>query len=223
MTASPNEGAPRFSILRQQMVRSQVRSRGIREPNVLKAMESVPREEFVPVHLREQAYEDCPLPIGFGQTISQPFTVAFMAEALQLTGAERVLEIGTGSGYGAAVLSCLAAQVHTIERISELGHAAVRRIRSLGYHNVLVHQSDGSLGLPDEAPFDAIVVTASALCLPRPYVEQLVEGGRVVMPVGPRDGQVLLRVTRCGDDIKTEDLGGFAFVPLIGEHGWRKA
>jgi protein-L-isoaspartate(D-aspartate) O-methyltransferase len=171
--------------------------------------------------LQKEAYGDWPLPIGFGQTISQPFTVAYMIEALKLHASERVLEIGTGSGYAAAVLSCVAADVHTIERIPELAEMAQKRLADLGFHNVQVHLANGTLGLPDHAPFDAIVVTAGAGALPEPYAEQLAEGGRIVIPIGAAPtSQTLFRYTRRGEQLHAEGLGEFAFVPLVGEHGW---
>jgi protein-L-isoaspartate(D-aspartate) O-methyltransferase len=179
-------------------------------------MQAVPREQFMPPDERASAYADRPAAIGFEQTISQPFTVAFMADALQLQGIEKVLEVGTGSGYGAAVLSRLTAFVHTIERIPQLAKAAAERLQSLGFDNVQVHCGDGSQGLPALAPFDAICVTAAAEEIPRPLVEQLAEGGRLLIPVGPSAWrQQMLRCTRRGGEIVMEDLGPFAFVPLI--------
>lgn len=210
-----------FSAQRKRMLNEHLIPRGITDPRVLNAMQRTPREEFVPAHLRRQAYADCPLPIGNDQTISQPYTVAFMAQSLQLGGTERVLEVGAGSGYAAAVLANLASQVHTIERIPELAAQAQRRLQRLGYDNVFVHAADGSLGLPDHAPFDAIIVAAGAAETPAPLVEQLADGGRLVIPVGGRAGQSMLRVTRQGEQLKQEALGSFAFVPLIGKHGWK--
>lgn len=210
-----------FAERRERMVQNQLVDRGICDRRVLDAMNSVPREEFVPGQLQSEAYEDWPLPIGFGQTISQPFTVAFMTEALRLAGRERVLEIGTGSGYAAAVLGCLASEVHTVERIPLLAQQAEHRLERLGFSNVFVHAANGTLGLPRHAPFDAITVTAGADELPKPYAEQLAEGGRIVIPIGAtRTSQSLFRFTRRGHELKTENLGQFAFVPLIGKHGW---
>ncbi|HQX50227.1 MAG TPA: protein-L-isoaspartate(D-aspartate) O-methyltransferase, partial [Planctomycetaceae bacterium] len=174
-----------FSKQRAWMVTRQIEARGIKDPRVLAAMREVPRELFIPESCRDEAYDDGPLPIGHGQTISQPFTVAMMCEALQLIGTEKVLEIGTGSGYAACILSNLARQVHTIERIPELARSAEARIRDLAITNVRVHVGDGSLGLPDEAPFDAIVVTAGGPSLPSAFESQLAEDGRIVMPIGP--------------------------------------
>lgn len=210
--------------LRQQMVEDQLAGRDIRDPRVLQAMATVPREEFVPLKLRRLAYTDQALPIAAGQTISQPYTVAFMCQALQLQGGERVLEVGTGSGYGAAVLSQLAAEVVTVERIPILATSAADCLARLGYDNVQVHTADGTLGWPSSAPFDAIVVTAAAAVLPAPYVDQLKDGGRIVIPVGPLvSGQSMHRYTRHGAETSVEDLGPFAFVPLIGAHGWKSA
>lgn len=216
MTESRNE---RLTELRRRMVETQIRARGVRDARVLAAMTHVPREEFVPAELSDQAFVDHPLPIGSGQTISQPFTVAFMAEAMLLNGTEKVLEIGTGSGYAAAVLSGLAAEVHTIERLPELARTAQATLKRLGYRNVHVHTGDGTLGLPQEAPFDAIVVTASGDHLPAPFKSQLAAGGRIVMPVGDEGSQRMFRWTSTPAGLVAEDLGGFLFVPLIGVHG----
>lgn len=208
---------------RQWMVKSQLQGRGISDARVLEAMGRAPREEFVPPRYRGSAYEDMPLPIGHGQTISQPYAVAFMVEALQLMGDEKVLEIGAGSGYQAAVLSHLARKVHTVERIPELFEQTKERLAALGYDNVEVHLGDGSCGLPAEAPFDAIVVTASAARLPPPLKEQTAEGGCIVIPIGPQGaGQRMHRYSLHDGVWEVEDLGGFAFVPLIGEYGWEE-
>ncbi len=216
-----SEPTPRFAEWRERMVDEQLRERGMRDERVLQAMRTVPREEFVDKYLRDRAYDDGPLPIGFGQTISQPFTVAFMCEALQLTGTERVLEIGTGSGYAAAVLSLLAHEVFTIERIPALAEQARQRLDRLEFHNVHVAAGDGTLGLPEHAPYGAIVVTAGAATLPHPYLEQLAVGGRIVIPVGGYPfGQTMYRYTKQPEGVQVEDLGGFAFVPLIGHYGW---
>lgn len=205
-----------------EMVERDIASRGVRDSHVLEAMRTVPREAFVPASWREQAYDDRPLPIDAGQTISQPYIVALMCEALQLTGDERVLEIGTGSGYAAAVLSRLAAQVDTVERIAELAEGAARVLSELNVSNVRVHCADGTLGWPDAAPFDAITVTAGGPVVPTALLAQLAPGGRLVMPVGSNRGwQDLVRVTRAGpDDFRTESLCEVAFVPLMGTQGW---
>lgn len=203
------------------MVEAQLVGHGIADPRVLDAMGCVPREQFVSHEMRDSAYEDGPLPIGFGQTISQPFTVAFMCEALRLNGTEKVLEIGAGSGFSAAVLSLLAQSVFTIERVPELAEQARSRLAELGYHNVHVITGDGTLGLSSEAPFDAIVVTAGAETLPDAYVQQLRMGGRIVIPIGGyRHNQKMYRFTRLEGELRVENLGGFAFVPLIGKYGW---
>ena len=195
--------------------------RGIRDPRVLAAMRSVPREEFVSPELRDVIYDDCAQSIGSGQTISQPFTVAFMAQAAQLSASDTILEIGTGSGYGAAVLSQLGATVHSIERFPELAELASHRLQALSYANVKVHVGDGSLGLADYAPFDAIVVTAGAAALPAAYRQQLGEGGRIIIPLGKTTTrQQLVRYTRRQDELHVDNLGTFAFVPLVGRDGW---
>jgi protein-L-isoaspartate(D-aspartate) O-methyltransferase len=205
------------------MVEQQLRQNGIRDERVLQAMLEIPREEFVPQSQRARAYDDCPLPIGFGQTISQPLTVAFQCEALELQGDERVLEIGTGSGYAAAVLSRLCREVFTVERIGELSCRAESAIRRLGYANVHLYCADGTLGLPSFAPFDAIVVTAGGKSLPEPYEEQLAMGGRIVMPIGPsRTHQSMMRFTKLPGLLQSENLGGFLFVPLVGRFGWQE-
>lgn len=197
------------------MVDEQLRSRDIQDPRVLAALEAVPRNRFVPEGLLGAAYDDRALPIDEQQTISQPYTVAFMCQAAQLRGHERVLEIGTGSGYGAAVLSHLAQHVFTVERIPALAEAAKQRLAAYGYDNTTVLSGDGSLGLPDQAPFDAIVVTAGADRFPAALGDQLAEGGRLVLPVGPRVSQTMWRYTRRGADLHGEPLGEFVFVPLL--------
>jgi len=206
------------------MVSAHLRARGIRDPRVLAAMLAVPREAFVPEALREEAYADWPHPIGAGQTISQPFTVAYMAQAAELRGDEKILEVGTGSGYGAAVLSHLGAEVHTIERLPALAERAAATLERLDYSSVHVHIGDGSLGLDEQAPFDAIVVTAGAGYLPPAYSQQLAEGGRIVIPIGRSErSQHLYRFRRNQNELSRDDLGAFAFVPLIGDAGWRSA
>jgi protein-L-isoaspartate(D-aspartate) O-methyltransferase len=210
-----------FLVQRRRMVTDQLQARGIKDARVLEAMEVVPREEFVLTEYRPQAYEDSPLPIGFGQTISQPYAVAYCVEALQLQGGEKVLELGTGSGYQAAVLSHLADVVHTMERVPQLYAESRERLGRLGYENVHVHFANGTLGLSEEAPFDAIIAAASSEELPLPLAEQLADGGRIVIPLGPhRRAQRLMRYTFQRGELHAEDLGSFAFVPLIGEYGW---
>ena len=221
---SPSDAAEaaRFAALRRKMVEYQLVHRGLREPRVLAAMLAVPREEFVPPEERQLAYDDGALPIGFDQTISQPYTVAFMCEAAMLFASDRVLEIGAGSGYAAAVLSHLAARIDTIERIPELADVARGNLERVGCRNVEVHTGDGTLGLPERAPFDAILVTAGATGLPDAYIAQLADGGRIVIPIGAaRHSQTMYRFTRHGDRLDSEALGGFAFVPLVGEGATR--
>jgi len=206
--------------LRRRMVDEQIRHRGVRDPRVLAAMEEVPRHLFVPEACRNRAYVDSPLPIGEGQTISQPFIVAEMTAALRLDGTEKVLEIGTGSGYQTALLSKLSRRVVTVERIASLAEAASRRLRDLGFDNVVFVTGDGTLGCPEQAPFDRILSAAASPDIPAPWLEQLAEGGILVLPVGRRDTQELLRVTKRGGATVTEHLGGCVFVPLIGRHGF---
>jgi protein-L-isoaspartate(D-aspartate) O-methyltransferase len=208
-------------LLRREMVERQLRKRGIRDERVLAAMLSVPRHEFIPPELAGEAYSDRPLPIGHGQTISQPFMVAAMAEALGLSGGERVLEIGAGSGYQAAVLSLLAREVHTVEMHQDLAVDCGERLRRLGYANVQVHVGDGTLGWPDEAPFDAVVVTAAAPDVPPPLAAQLAEGGRLIVPVGTPDEQRLLLVDKQNGVLTTRPLYHCRFVPLVGQYGWK--
>lgn len=201
---------------RRRMVERDLSSRGVTDPRVLRAMAEVPRDRFVAPELTDEAYADRPLPIGLGQTISQPLMVALMLQALELGAADRVLEVGTGSGYAAAVASRLAGYVHTVERLPPLAEAAAERLRALGYANVSVHAADGTHGWPDAAPYDAILVSAAGTELPRPLADQLVEGGRLVVPLGPPSAQRLVRMRRSGPDgWKTEDLGGVRFVPLL--------
>ena len=202
------------------MVHDQLERRGIQDRRVLDAMAQVPREEFVPAAWHHRAYADTALPIRSGQTISQPFTVGFMCEAAKIAEGSKVLEIGTGSGYGAAVLSLLAREVHTVEHIPSLAQQADERLQRLGYHNVHVHIGDGVRGLPEEAPFDAMVVTAGGQALPKRYVGQLKEGGRIIIPLGRTTRrQTMYRLTLQGKELQMEKLGGFAFVPLIGADG----
>lgn len=208
---------------RRRLIERELRYQGISNETVLHAMREVPREEFVSPNLREFAYRNAPLPIASGQTISQPYIVALMTEALELAPSERVLEIGTGSGYAAAVLSQIAKEVYTVERIGNLAKTAKSRLKRLGYDNVHVLHADGTLGWPDEAPFDAIVVTAGGPQVPHTLLEQLRVGGRLVIPVGGMYHQQLVRVVRRGkDDFHREDLGEVRFVPLIGEAGWQE-
>ncbi len=204
------------------MVQRQIADRGVRSEIVLDAMRKVPRERFLPGGDGIFAYDDSPLPIGQGQTISQPYIVAYMVEALDLEGGEKVLEIGTGSGYAAAVLAEIAGEVYTIERIEGLATKASDVLKELGYDNVHVRHSDGTLGWPEQAPFDGIVVTAAAPDLPDALKQQLKIGGHLVIPVGESKWyQALVRVTRVAEsEFETEDLLPVRFVPLIGEEGW---
>jgi protein-L-isoaspartate(D-aspartate) O-methyltransferase len=202
------------------MVDRQIAARGITTPRVLEALLEVPRHLFVPQNRQTQAYYDGPLSIGLGQTISQPYIVAYMTDLLQLQGNEKVLEIGTGSGYQAAILGILADEVHSIERHPSLADQAARLLSELGYGNIQVHKGDGTAGLPELGPFQAIMVTAAAPDVPEPLLDQLADGGRLVMPVGGRYGQVLLLYSREGDKIKHQSMAPVAFVPLIGKHGW---
>ena len=206
------------------MISSQLISRGIKDERVLKAMEKIPRHLFVDEGLQDQAYADSPLPIGDRQTISQPYIVALMTEALELTRNDKVLEIGTGSGYQAAILAELADRVLSIERMASLADRARKLLEFLGYYNVLIRVGDGTYGWRDEAPFDAIIVTAGAPEIPKTYREQLAVGGRLIVPIGDRFTQTLMMVTRLSDDpddIETKDFGGCRFVHLIGEYGWK--
>jgi len=208
-----------FEEKRRRMVREQIAERGVSDIRVLKAMEKVPRHLFVPPALIEQAYDDTPLPIGFKQTISQPYTVAFMTEALELKEDEKVLEIGAGSGYQTAILAELAKEVYSIERIPELAEQAKKRLSELGYKNVHIKVGDGSLGWKEYAPYQAIIVTAGAPSPPPPLIEQLDEGGRMVIPVGDKYSQTMLRIRKVKNELKKESLGPFRFVELVGEYG----
>lgn len=209
-----------FAQSRRQMVEVQLPRHGIADPRVLEAMGRVPREEFVPPSLRDSAYVDSSLPIGCEQTISQPCVTAFMCELAQLAGEERVLEVGAGSGYGAAVLSHLAAEVYAIERIPQLAEQARRRLQRVGCTNATVVLGDGTRGLADEAPFEAIIVTAGADALPRALVDQLAPGGRLIIPIGPRPRDLTMyRFTAERDQLRVEEFGAFAFVPLVRDDG----
>ena len=211
-----------YAAQRVEMIEKQVRRRGVTAPAVLAAMQAVPRHEFVPEEIRSNAYADAPLPIGGGQTISQPYIVAAMTAALHLRASDRVLEIGTGCGYQAAVLACLAKDVFTIERRPELASSASARLARLGYSNAHVHCGDGTLGLPEFAPFDAILVAAAAPAIPKPLLAQLAEGGRMIVPVGDADHQELQLIEKHGDAFPTKMLESCRFVPLVGYHGWQE-
>jgi protein-L-isoaspartate(D-aspartate) O-methyltransferase len=209
-----------YAVARRRMVQEQIAARGVHDQRLLKVMQEIPRHLFVDEALMSQAYNDHPLSIGEGQTISQPYMVALMTDALGLTGREKVLEIGTGSGYQTAILARLCDWVYSVERILELSRRAQRVLEKIGVFNVNLVVGDGSKGWPAEAPYDAIIVTAGGPSLPRPLLEQLAEGGRLVVPVGGRSLQTLYRVTRRGDKFVEEDLGGCRFVDLVGEYGW---
>ncbi|MBI5439827.1 MAG: protein-L-isoaspartate(D-aspartate) O-methyltransferase [Deltaproteobacteria bacterium] len=207
--------------LREMMVRRQIRDRGVADPRVLEAMARVERHRFVPENVQDSAYDDTPLPIGYGQTISQPLMVALMTEALRLRGGEKVLEVGTGSGYQAAVLAEIGCTVFTVERDPVLAENARTRLRELGYGSVYVSHGDGTLGLPDEAPFQGIIVTAGGPRVPESLKAQLdPRGGTLVIPVGEMGYQELLRIRRDGETYRDENLGGCRFVRLVGHEGW---
>jgi protein-L-isoaspartate(D-aspartate) O-methyltransferase len=209
-----------FEKQRRAMVTSQLRHRGIRDERVLHAMETVPRHLFVTPSLRTSAYEDNPVPIGEGQTVSQPYIVAYMLQELRISAQHRVLEIGTGTGYQAALLGELASEVHTVERFASLFVAAKQNLEQLGYANVQVIQGDGTVGLPQYAPFDRIVVAAAAPEVPSLLFEQLTEGGRMIIPVGPSEMQELLLVEKRDGAQWNTRLEGCRFVPLVGEQGF---
>ena len=211
-----------FERARLRMVEEQIRARGVRDPRVLAAMSKVPRHLFVEEALRDRAYQDKALPIGEKQTISQPFIVAAMTEALELTGRERVLEIGTGCGYQTAVLAELAETVFSIERITVFAQQARRKLEAMGAYNVLIQVGDGTIGWNEHAPFDAILVTAAAPQIPRPLVEQLKVGGRLVLPMGDEIEQTLICVWKDEKGLHEEVLGECRFVKLIGRHGWER-
>jgi len=221
VAAQKTTGDP-LAAARERMVQTQLVARGIRDPKVLYAMGKVLRHLFVEEALRNQAYGDFPLPIGEQQTISQPYMVAFMTEALELLGTEKVLEIGTGCGYQAAILAELAPQVFSIERIHSLAARARRTLESLRYFNVNIKVGDGTLGWPEEAPFDGIMVTAAAPAIPKPLLDQLAPRGRLVIPVGDRYSQTLMVARQTPEGLKYDYRGGCRFVKLIGSYGWEE-
>ncbi len=216
------EGPEDHAAARERMVKEQVEARGIRDERVLAAMRKVPRHLFVDPSLARRAYEDSPLLIGEEQTISQPYMVAVMTEALALQGNERVLEIGTGSGYQTAVLAELATWVYSIERIPGLAERAQHTLARLGYENVSIRVGDGSVGWPEAAPFQAIMVTAGAPAVPPPLIELLAVGGRLVIPVGTPHTQTLCLIVKQEEEIQQEELVGCVFVRLVGKHGWQE-
>jgi len=207
---------------RERMVDDQIVDRGVKDERVLAAMRKVPRHEFLPEAIRGMAYQDSALPLGEGQTMSQPYMVAMMSELLELKGTERVLEIGTGSGYQAAVLAELCEKVYTVERIKLLADKARTTLDRLGYRGVAIKVYDGTYGWKEMAPFDAIMVTAGAPDVPTPLVEQLKIGGRMVIPVGERFGQVLRKIVKTAEGVVTERSIPCMFVPLVGNHGWKE-
>ncbi len=211
-----------YTRARERMVREQATNRGIKDRRVIEAIRRVPRHLFIPEALQGQAYGDCALPIGEGQTISQPYMVAYMSEALELQGKERVLEIGTGSGYQAAVLSHLVERVYSVERIRSLLEKARKTLDQIQCRNVITRLFDGSWGWQEEAPFDVILVTAGAPSVPPPLIEQLKIGGTLIIPVGGRNAQTLVRIRREREGYVEEDLKECNFVVLVGEHGWGK-
>lgn len=220
MKGCMNDEPNKFARWRREMVENQIIARGVTDPLVIRAMTQVPRHLFVSEAMVDSAYGDFPLPIGEGQTISQPFIIAEMTQRLELTGFERVLEIGTGSGYQAAVLSQIVYKVYTIERNNTLFLQTRKLFDRLKYHNIVTRYSDGTQGWKQEGPFDAIIVTAGGNQIPAPLVEQLAMGGRLVMPVGGHHSQELLKVEKTENGITTTNLGGCRFVKLIGQHGW---
>jgi protein-L-isoaspartate(D-aspartate) O-methyltransferase len=210
-----------FQAERRRMVDEQIARRGLHDPRLLAAFESVPRHLFMPEEYRQHAYADGPLPIGFDQTISQPYIVALMTHLLDLSGTERVLEVGTGSGYQAAILSRLAKEIHTLEILPALAEQAGKVLHETGCANVHCHLADGSLGWTESAPYDAIIATAAAPSVPQPLLDQLAQGGRLVLPVGDRLDQELEIWRREGKEFKRRSVIGVAFVLMRGEHGWK--
>ena len=218
---SISQNTDTYATDRFHMVQYQLMNRGIHDEHVLKVMSEVPRHMFIPETYKHAAYEDCPLPIGEGQTISQPYMVAIMTQCLELKGEEKVLEIGTGSGYQAAILSKLAGRVYTIERHEVLALRAIKVMKEMGYNNVDVIIGDGSMGLPDTAPFQGIIVTACAPHIPKSLIDQLDFAGRLVIPIGDPYNQTLHTIIKTGKGIESRRILECAFVPLIGEEGWK--
>jgi len=221
MAENRTEGTDYYQSLRDEMVENQIKARGVHDPRVLEAMRRIPRHLFVPEPNKPRAYEDKPLPVGEGQTISQPYIVGWMTELLRLDGHETVLEIGTGTGYQAAILGILARKVYTMERLEPLAKSARRRLEKLGFKNIEVTVGDGSKGFPEHAPYHGIIVTAGSPQVPQALVEQLADGGRLVIPVGTSSMQMLTIVEKHGDTISSTEKGSCVFVPLVGKYGWR--
>jgi protein-L-isoaspartate(D-aspartate) O-methyltransferase len=215
-------GTDPWQVARDRMVETQIAARGITDARVLSAMRKVPRHLFVPEEVRAAAYGDHPLPIGHGQTISQPYIVAMMTSLLQIHPDDRVLEIGTGSGYQAAILGILAKEVISLERIPEVARLAQKNLAVSGSGAIRIVTGDGTQGYPERAPYDGVLITAATPSIPPPLIDQLAEGGRLVAPVGSRDLQELIRLTRKEKDLLRESFGGVVFVPLLGEHGWEE-
>ena len=215
------ERKDRFTDARRRMVQTQIENRGVVDRRVLKAMRNIPRHAFVPEELQAEAYQDNPLPIGYGQTISQPYMVGLMSSLLELRGSEKILEIGTGSGYQTAILSALAAEVHSVEYIPQLAAQARERLAALHIDKVIIHVGDGSLGWPDAAPYDGILVTAGAPVLPSALPDQLKNGGRLVIPVGERWRQILQVWTNGAAGLEKKEILPVVFVPLKGAQGWQ--
>ncbi len=211
-----------YRLAAERMVQEQLAGRSIRDKRVLDAFREVPRHRFVDAALVDKAYDDNPLPIGENQTISQPYMVALMIEAMELTGGEKVLEIGTGSGYMTALLCRLADRVYSMERKESLADDARKKLEELGIRNVCVRVGDGTLGWEEESPFEAIVVSAGSPDIPPPLMEQLADGGRLLIPVGGSDSQILRKVVRRGDDFERFSLSGCIFVKLVGNYGWKE-
>lgn len=209
-----------YAYLRERMVRESIAARGVKDSRVLEAMRSVPRHLFVKEHLRSQAYGDHALPIGGAQTISQPYIVARMSELLEIEPTHSVLEIGTGSGYQTAILAHLARRVYSLERIADLAHKAIDRMRQLGIGNVKIQAFDGTIGWSEVAPFDRILVTAGAPAAPQPLLDQLVVGGRILIPEGDRNRQRLVLYQKLANSVRRREGEAVAFVPLLGRHGW---
>jgi protein-L-isoaspartate(D-aspartate) O-methyltransferase len=215
-------GTDPWQAARDQMVETQIAARGVKDERVLSAMRKIPRHIFIPGEVRSAAYADYPLPIGHGQTISQPYIVAVMTALLQISPKDRVLEIGAGSGYQAAILGTLADEVISIERIPEVALLARENLSAAGITNVRIIVGDGTLGYLEKAPYDGVLITAATPAVPPPLIDQLSDGGRLVAPVGSRDLQELIRLTKRGNDLTREFFGGVVFVPLLGEHGWEQ-